>query len=441
MRQSVLGILEVEGEFLFIKRQTHLNVFPGYTSFPGGKVDKKEKAIPESMSKYFSNDLHKVASALIRELHEELDLDVANSSVRDIKYLGKVITPDFNPVRFENFYFMISLSEKPKLNVDANEIAKTFWIRPQDLMAEYSKGEHLVVPPMLLLLQTYLENPARFPFEFKPIYDADLEVPHIYPIGPITQMLPLSHTFPPANRTNSFLIGDEKVVLVDPSPKDEQEFKKFLHTIKSRSINLVFLTHHHPDHHEFSVEIAKKLKVSMGMSEDTHQRILSKWGKDYFNGVDIEIFQCGDKLTETNGEKIFLLHTPGHDEGQLSIYSESLSWMIVSDLIQTVGTVVIGGPEGDMKKYFESLEKVISMNPKVVIPSHGIAMGGVEKIRVTLEHRKMRESKIKELLKDNKSEEEMLHIIYSNIDEKLFAYARKTICAHVKKIKDESNNS
>ena len=109
--------------------------------------------------------------------------------------------------------------------------------------------------------------------------------------------------------------------------------------------------------------------------------------------------------------------------------------MIVSDLIQTVGTVVIGAPEGDMKKYFNSLEEVISMNPKVIIPSHGIAMGGVEKLKVTLAHRKMRESKIKELLKENKSSEEMLHIIYADVDERLFPYARKTISAHLKKLK------
>ena len=68
-------------------------------------------------------------------------------------------------------------------------------------------------------------------------------------------------------------------------------------------------------------------------------------------------------------------------------------------------------------------------------------MGGVDKLRVTLEHRKMRESKIKELLKDNKSEKEMLQIIYSDIDPKLFPYARKTISAHIKKIKDELSNS
>ena len=243
-------------------------------------------------------------------------------------------------------------------------------------MTSYKKGEHLVVPPMLLLLKTYLNNPDKFPFEFKPIYDSETEVPHIYPLGPITQILPLSHTFPPANRTNSFLLGDKRAVLIDPSPKDEAELRKVFTTIKNRRVDLIFLTHHHPDHHEFSVEIAKHLNVPMGMSEDTHQRILSKWGIDYFKNIPIEIFQCGDELTQINNEKVLLLHTPGHDEGQLSIYPESLSWMIVSDLIQTVGTVVIGAPEGDMKKYFNSLEKVISMNPKVVIPSHGIAMGG-----------------------------------------------------------------
>ena len=57
-------------------------------------------------------------------------------------------------------------------------------------------------------------------------------VPHIYPLGPITQILPLSHTFPPANRTNSFLLGDKRAVLIDPSPKDEAELRKFLQQLK-----------------------------------------------------------------------------------------------------------------------------------------------------------------------------------------------------------------
>ena len=114
-------------------------------------------------------------------------------------------------------------------------------------------------------------------------------------------------------------------------------------------------------------------------------------------------------------KKFSLLSTPGHDEGQLSIYPENLNWMIVSDLIQTVGTVVIQSPEGNMKKYFESLEKVIQMNPKVVIPSHGIAMGGTDKLKITLDHRKMREKQIKELWFAGKDEEQILNNVYEGL--------------------------
>ena len=78
------------------------------------------------------------------------------------------------------------------------------------------------------------------------------------------------------------------------------------------------------------------------------------------------------------------------------------------------------------------------MNPKVVIPSHGIAMGGVEKLKVTLAHRKMRETKIKDLLRENKSTEEMLHIIYADVDERLFPYIKKDHFSSFEKIKDRN---
>ena len=37
-----------------------------------------------------------------------------------------------------------------------------------------------------------------------------------------------------------------------------------------------------------------------------------------------------------------------------------------------------------MKKYFQSMEKIINIGPDVIFPSHGIALGGVEKLKETL---------------------------------------------------------
>ena len=93
-----------------------------------------------------------------------------------------------------------------------------------------------------------------------------------------------------------------------------------------------------------------------------------------------------------------------------------MKWFLVSDLIQTIGTVVIGDDEGDMKKYFSSLERVINFSPKVVLPSHGIAIGGVHKLEMTLKHRIFREGQIDKLWKEGRKESDILRIVYDNLE-------------------------
>ena len=81
---------------------------------------------------------------------------------------------------------------------------------------------------------------------------------------------------------------------------------------------------------------------------------------------------------------------------------------------------------------------VIGLDPKVLIPSHGISVGGTFKLKETLKHRQMREKQIVELLKEGKSQAEMLSIIYKDLDESLLVYAQKTIECHLEKIRKEN---
>ena len=83
------------------------------------------------------------------------------------------------------------------------------------------------------------------------------------------------------------------------------------------------------------------------------------------------------------------------------------------------------------------MERIIKLSPRVIFPSHGIALGGVNKLQVTLDHRKEREQQVLNLLIEGKTEEEMLQTIYKGVDPKLFPYARKTISAHLKKLEEE----
>lgn len=433
MRKAVSVIFEFEDKIFHVKRQNYLNVFPGYLSFPGGKVDKSDKfgAVEHPSFNSFEKEL---VMALKRECEEELGLDLFSLPVKDVKHLGIAITPEFNPYRFETHFFKVSLTEFVDIMALEDEAQSFGWDTAATLLNQFEENLCLAVPPTIKLLKALELYPnLNEELDLSLKYDPQTEVPMIESLCGVKQFLPLSNTFPPANRTNCFLIGNEgDSVLIDPSPKNDNEYEKLRNSIGKHNFQKILLTHHHPDHHERVNVLAKEFKVPVLMTQDTHERITKKLGNDYFFEVKVKFVKDGDVLCQSRGKNIKLLAVPGHDEGQVAPFIEDMRWMIVGDLIQSVGTVVIGAPEGDMAKYFTTLEKVISLNPLFILPSHGIAMGGVNQLEKTLAHRKEREKQIFALFDAGKSKEEILKIIYSEIDERLHKYAMKTIEAHLK---------
>jgi glyoxylase-like metal-dependent hydrolase (beta-lactamase superfamily II)/8-oxo-dGTP pyrophosphatase MutT (NUDIX family) len=449
MRESVSAVFVTSTKIFFIKRQNYLSVFPGYYATPGGKIDKSESE-EELLNTLWPKDIKpQILHALIREVQEELNYNliegVDSGEVLAIDLIGIAITPEFNPYRFKNYYLKITLKSERLFEIDLNEAEFGLWRTPEDLHELYKRGEMLAVPPAINLLKalvTSLNHSTLIDMSLP--YHPDLEIPMIESLCGVRQFLPLSNTFPPANRTNSFIIGDglpdAPKYLIDPSPKNEEELQKFLRSILKIGFDRILLTHHHLDHYQFSAEIARLCSIGIELSSDTLNRIKKQSGENYFEGITLTIRKEGDILTKSLGHIVRVYEVPGHDEGQLAIAPDNMMWFLAGDLIQTIGTVVIQAPEGDMKKYFESLERVIKLNPQNIIPSHGIIVGGIHKIHETLNHRKMREASIRDLLNNHKSEQEILELIYMGLAPELIPFAQRTIQAHIKKIneKDES---
>ncbi|MBC7428738.1 MAG: MBL fold metallo-hydrolase [Bacteriovorax sp.] len=440
MKESVSAVFTTQDQIFFIKRQNYLSVFPGYYATPGGKVDATDSTVALPHAVWPLHMKPEVLHALIREVQEELNYDllegIKNGEVLRIDDIGVAITPEFNPYRFKNYYVKILMSHPVEFNIDLNEVEFGEWNTPTNLLNRYYAGGVLAVPPAIILLKTFEKNPAHStPIEMTLPHDPETEVPMIESIFGVRQLLPLSHTFPPANRTNSFIIGDDDgpKYLIDPSPRDEAELAKFLKSVDKIGFDRILITHHHPDHYEFSREIALKYNSPVEMSEFTYDII----GPEYFKGIVVVLRKEGDVLTKSLGHDVRVYEVPGHDEGQLALAPDNMSWFLAGDLIQTIGTVVIGGPEGDMQKYFNSLRRVIELNPKNIIPSHGIIIGGTNKIIQTLEHRQEREDQIVELLKMGRSLQEILDVIYVGLKPELLPYALKTIEAHITKIHNE----
>ncbi|MFT6633331.1 MAG: glyoxylase-like metal-dependent hydrolase (beta-lactamase superfamily II) [Bacteriovoracaceae bacterium] len=436
VRKAVSIVLQHEDEVFFIKRQNFLKAFPGYTAFPGGKVDPADKKEDEERT---------LLNTLFREGKEELGVDLEFCLSQDpnssIVKIAKATSPPFNPLRFETYFYLINLSEKIEFDVDENEAKEFGWLRPQVILDEYKSGKRLLVGPVksvfeILERNVQIENSKFYDFD----EGRDYTMPTIEPLKNLIQVMPLSNTILPATRTNSFIIGDDIQILIDPSPKNREELSKYLEKVKGYNIDKIFITHHHKDHHQFATQVSKELNLPLYISKDSHQRIENLYGVSYFEGIEIVIASEGDIVGNWLGQEVRVYEIPGHDEGHLGLAPESMSWFLVGDLFQGVGTVVVGGEEGDMSKYMNSLQRVIDLKPNCVIPSHGIPLGGTNILEKTLLHRKLREKQIKELAENGHSIDEILKIIYFDIPDSVVKYAKANIESHLKKLSKDIGN-
>lgn len=435
IRDAVSVIFECDGEIFVIQRQNHLRSFPGYLAFVGGKVDKEDYAHNNLNSKIYSQNPIHLINALIREVKEETDLSLNQIKNLKVDYLGNALSPDFNPVRFNTFFFKVTLKTKIQFDLDDHEIAKGWWSTPDEILAQWSSGEHLIVPPIKYFISNIGNNEIQ---SYQRVID-DTKVPCVETISDLIQFMPLSNTLPPADRTNCFYLNGDIKIIIDPSPKDNDEKIKLLNSLPP--VDKILVTHYHRDHYERVNEMAKELAAPILMTKETFDLISKSQGDSYFKGIEIELLDELECIGQWKSEDVLVHKVFGHAKGHIALAPKSLRWFIAGDLFQGIGSVVVGGENASMSDYFKSLEKVIGLNPKCVIPSHGIALGGVNIIKKNLNHRRRREDQILELHQNHKSTDELYDKIYFGLDPKLKPYAMANIEAHLDKLRHENKLS
>ncbi|MBC8258601.1 MAG: MBL fold metallo-hydrolase [SAR324 cluster bacterium] len=441
--ESVSVLFMFEEQVFAVQRQSYLLAFPGYHAFPGGKIDHDELSTPFK-TKFLCDRDALLMRALQREISEELGYDlekgILSGEVLSVSELAEALAPPFAPVRFRTWFYRVDLKERLNFKIDPGEFSSGFWSTPAELLKTYITGKSLMVPPARWVLDGLVNNPAATEFgDLSQDFSEGARIPTLEMLDGIPMLAVRSATLPPASRTNAFLLGDPGAakILVDPSPDSEEEFQRLLNTIKDKLLDAIFLTHHHPDHHQFANLLARKLKVPIILSRDTRQRLTEKFGEVYFEQVELQFATENQEVTSWHGSAVRVYEIPGHDAGHLGLAPDSLDWFIVGDLIQGIGTVVISAPEGDMATYFATLKKVIALNPAVIIPSHGIPMRSTHRLQETLKHRQQRETQILTLHKSGKSKAEILEELYVGIDQRLYPLALKNIESHLLKLQKE----
>ncbi|HVN70915.1 MAG TPA: MBL fold metallo-hydrolase, partial [Desulfomonilia bacterium] len=121
------------------------------------------------------------------------------------------------------------------------------------------------------------------------------------------------------NNCNSYLIDSGKRILIDPGHSHLfSHVKQGLLSLKIDpvSIDLIIITHAHPDHMEAAQLFSKPTQLSMGMTDFEY---LKELAGDYYKVPEPDFFLTQGNLKVGNLE-FEVIDTPGHTPGSICLY-------------------------------------------------------------------------------------------------------------------------
>ncbi len=233
--------------------------------------------------------------------------------------------------------------------------------------------------------------------------------------------------------TNTYLLGNEAVAVLDPGPAEPSHIDAILGAVGER-IRWIVCTHTHPDHSP----------AWQAIHEATGAEVLGAAPPD--DMFQDETFKpstelCHDDVLTSGEFTLRAVHTPGHVGNHFCFFLEEEGVMFAGDHIMNGSTVVIIPPSGDMKAYIESLQLLLRYPLQNIAPGHGELMDNPrEVVEWLVNHRLQRESKVIAGLQQlgRSSVEELVKVVYDDVDTSLHKMAMLSLSAHLIKLRQET---
>lgn len=229
--------------------------------------------------------------------------------------------------------------------------------------------------------------------------------------------------------TNTYLLGEREVAVVDPGPDDARHLEAILEA-GGANIRWVLATHTHRDHSPLVVELCKRTGatvIGMPPPGDGRQDVTFKPGHV---PADAEHLKLGDS-------ELIAIHTPGHASNCVCYLMPSDRLLITGDHVLEGVSPVILPPDGDMSAYMNSLEKLFSYDFEQIAPGHGDLMQkGKTVIAALRAHRMAREDKVLRSLEALTSAglDALTPSVYDDVPTDRHQWARLTLEAHLIKL-------
>jgi glyoxylase-like metal-dependent hydrolase (beta-lactamase superfamily II) len=205
--------------------------------------------------------------------------------------------------------------------------------------------------------------------------------------------------------TNSYLVGSDPCLVIDPGPADESHIEAIEAAASERGgIDWVLLTHGHDDH----AAGAEKLG--------------------------------GERIELADGEShagLTAIATPGHAADHLCFLAGRVCF--TGDLVLGEGSTIVPPDAGSLIAYMDSLRRLQAFDLELICPGHGPwVTDPAAKLAEYVEHRMMRERRLLAALRrGERSRSALLAEVWDDVPAELRPAAAAVMQAHLDKLRTE----
>jgi glyoxylase-like metal-dependent hydrolase (beta-lactamase superfamily II) len=236
--------------------------------------------------------------------------------------------------------------------------------------------------------------------------------------------------------TNSFLVGEAALAVIDPGPDDPHHIEALMRAIGGARVEHILLTHAHRDHSGAARKLsaltgapvsAGRTTVAADATADigTESRTRAEFKPD--------VMLTDGALVRGQAFSLQALATPGHASDHFVFALLDRDILFSGDHVMGWSTTVVAPPEGSMSDYMASLDRLIGRPEQLYLPGHGPEISAPHAhLRALKSHRRMRERAILEgLARGDRTIGELVVRIYRDVEPRLHGAAALSTLAHL----------
>jgi glyoxylase-like metal-dependent hydrolase (beta-lactamase superfamily II) len=239
--------------------------------------------------------------------------------------------------------------------------------------------------------------------------------------------------------TVSYIVGRGKVAIIDPGPENDAHLAALLDAVRGETVTHIVVTHTHRDHSPGT----RKLKAATGATvyaEGPHRaarplhvgeaKRLDAGGDQEFR-PDVKV--ADGEMIEGAGWTLEAIATPGHTANHMAYALKGSDLLFSGDHVMGWSTSIVAPPDGAMRDYMVSLEKLARRSEATYFPGHGGAVRDAPRfVKHFIRHREGREASILHRLDKGAADIPMLvRAVYIGLDPRLVGAAGLSVLAHL----------